>query len=213
MKAIIVSISLFFACLTSVAQDDYYSPPVKKIPQTDRINASVMAGTSMSFLNGSKRAALSTFIAPKINYKINERLSLNAGLIHYNFSPYNGYVSRNNEGIMNNRNTKHSGNLIFAGADYKLNKKVILSGAVMVDVKGANNKCNNYKAAAFGLDYKLSERSSIGFRATVSQGNPDYMFNPGNNSFQYSPFSNNAFGNTMGGFGQWGADELNRTIR
>jgi len=49
----------------------------------------------------------------------------------------------------------------------------------MTDVNSlnSNNPNNNFKAASFGLDYKVSEHSSIGFRATVSEGQRNYYNN------------------------------------
>jgi hypothetical protein len=211
----IVSVLFSFLCVGSVAQtaEDYYVPAKQKVLPKDRVSVSLMAGTSVSFLNGSKTAAFSTFIAPKLNYKISSKLSLNMGLMHYTITPNSSFTLNRNESFVNTGNRNSSGNLLFGGAEYKLNKRLIVSGAVMVDANGMKSWQNSYKAASVGMDYKLSEHSSIGFRATVSQGSSDYMFDQTRNSYQYRPFNNNSFGNMFSSFGQWGTEELNRTVR
>ena len=205
------SVLFLLFCLGSSAQttEDYYVPAKPKITVKDRISGSVMAGTSVSFLNNSKNTAVTTFIAPKINYSLSKKFSLTAGLIHYSFA--SGYGRTESYTTRGTRNL--SGNLLFAGGEYKLNKRVLLSGAVMADMNGMSDRRNMYKAASIGMDYKVSEHSSIGFRATVSQGNMDYNFDPKRGSYEYRPFNNNSFGNVLTGFGEWGADGLNRAIR
>jgi len=204
------SVLFFLLCLGSFAQttEDYY-PAKRKATVKDRISGSVMAGTSLSFQSDSKNAAVATFIAPKINYSLSKKFSLTAGFMHYSFGP--GFGRSESYTASGKRNL--SGNLVFAGGEYRLNKKVSLSGALMVDASGMSDRRNMYKAASFGMDYKMTEHSSIGFRATVSQGNMDYNFNPNRGSYEYRPFNNNSFGNIFTGLGEWGTDELNRAIR
>ncbi|MCW3072252.1 MAG: hypothetical protein JWO44_2142 [Bacteroidetes bacterium] len=207
------SVLFFLFCFGSFAQttEDYYAPAKPKTTVKERISGSVMAGTSVSFLNNSKSTAVTTFIAPRINYSLSKKFSLTAGLIHYSFSP--GFSAGRSESFLVSGKRNLSGNLVFAGGEYKLNKRVLLSGAVMVDANGMNKRQNMYKAASIGMDYKITEHSSIGFRATVSQGNMDYNFDPKRGSYEYRPFTNNSFGNVFTGFGEWGAEGLNRAIR
>ncbi|MCW3103981.1 MAG: hypothetical protein JWO09_2421 [Bacteroidetes bacterium] len=206
------SVLFFLLCLGSFAQtaEDYY-PAKRKATVKDRISGSVMAGTSLSFQSNSKNASVATFIAPKINYSLSKKFSLTAGFMHYSLSP--GFGSGRNESYTVAGKRNLSGNLVFAGGEYQLNRKVSLSGALMVDASGMSNRRNMYKAASFGMDYKMTEHSSIGFRATVSQGNMDYNFDPNRGSYEYRPFNNNSFGNIFTGLGEWGADGLNRSIR
>jgi hypothetical protein len=202
-------------CAYSFAQtsEDYYAPAKQKATVKERISGSVMAGTSVSFMNNSKSASVTTFIAPKINYSISQKFSLTAGFIHYAFNPMGSYANGKNETFMSAGSRNPGGNLIFAGGEYKLNKRVMLSGAVMTNVNGMNNRRDHYKAASIGMDYKVTEHSSIGFRATVSQGNMDYNIDPQRGSNEYRPFNNNSFGNIFTGLGEWGADGLNRAVR
>jgi predicted porin len=210
-----LSVLFSLVCIVAFSQgaDDYYSPVKPKVQLKDRVSGAVMAGTSLSFAAGSKNPAVTTFIAPKFNYQLSSKFSLTAGLIHYTIAPNTSYVINRSEMLTNGSGRNASGNLVFAGAEYKLNKKVLLSGAVMMDAGGVNERKNNYKAVAFGMDYKVSEHSSIGFRASVSQGSTDYIFDPKRGSYEYQPFSNTSFGNIFTGLGQWGTNELNRSIR
>jgi hypothetical protein len=214
MKKIILS-SLFIAfsifAIAQNANDDYYNSSVKpKLLSTDRVSASIMAGTSVSF-SSDKTSSVSTFIAPKINYQLTDRFRLNVGLMHC--TSYPNTLLRNkseNSGSANKRN--YSSDLVFIGGEYQLNNKVSVSGAVMTDASTLNHKQNNYKAAEIGLDYKVTKHSSIGIRAGISQGSQDYMYNPKNNNFDYYPSTDRSNG-LFTGLGQWGVEELNRGIR
>lgn len=209
MKAI-TSVLFFFAALCASAQtDDYYTASKPKTKLEDRISGSVTAGTGITFWGNSKNTAVSTFIAPKFNYKVSEKFYLTAGLMHYTLGPNNYYPISNSESLINHSNRNSSGNLVLAGAEYQLNKKVIVSGAFMTDVNSIRNTKDNYKALSLGMDYKVSPHSSIGLRATVSQGSSDYMFDPNRGTYNYNP-TQNTFGNVFSGLGQWSAEELNR---
>lgn len=191
MKKITVSFLFLISSIISIAQtsnDDYYGAPVKpKLLAKDRISASVIVGTGVNFSGNSRSTSFTTFIAPKINYQLSKKFKINVGLMHYTATPNTGFFMNPNEAIINRSNKSISGNLIFVGGEYQLNKKVILSGAVMMDASGLNNKQNNYKAASFGVDYKVSEHSSIKFETTISNGQGNYYNNPfpatGSNSF------------------------------
>jgi hypothetical protein len=209
-KIIISSLFMVFGIFTNAqtTNDDYYNSSVKsRLFSKDRISASFMTGTSVSFYN--KNSLVSTFIAPKINYELTYKFRLNVGFMHYSSHP-NLIIQNENRTSSNNKNI--SSDLLFVGGEYLLNKKLSVSGAVMTNVSSLNNKQNNYKAAAIGFDYKVSEHSTIGIRAGVSQGDQNYMFNPKNNNFDYYPSADRSNG-LINGFGQWGADELNRNIR
>lgn len=212
MKKPTLSLLFLSFCFLAVGQDtieDYFQPAKKGLPVKDRVSISFMAGTTVCFPT-NKYSSVSTFFAPKMNYQFSSKFQINAGLMHISSSP-NFILSNENYG-KNQKN--YSSNLLFVGGEYQLNKKVIVSGAVITNTSSSYNKPNNYKAATVGLDYKISKHSSIGIRATVSQGNPDYIFNPNQGSYNYNPFIYNSVGNIFTGMGQWGADELNnRSIR
>lgn len=208
---------LFFVSVTAglaqTASDDYYGATAKpKLLSKDRVSASIMAGTGVSFMSGSKTTAFSTFIAPKINYQLTNKFRLNVGFMHYTATGNTAFLMNRNEGFINRGNRTMSGDLVMIGGDYLLNKRVMLTGAVMTDVNSINSKNNNYKAATIGMDYKISEHSTIGFRATVSQGSSDYFYNPQQGSYQYNPL-NGTPANFFSGFGEWSTRSLNGSIR
>jgi hypothetical protein len=201
MKKLITPILFLFCVSATVAQtattDDYYNSSngssKLKLLSPDRVSASMSAGAGVSFLNSSKSTAYTTFIAPKIGYQLTPKFKLNIGLMHYTMTGNTFMMMNRNEALYNPNNAAVSGNLLFVEGQYQLSKRLIMSGAVMYDANGFNaNKQDNYKAASLGLDYKVSEHSSIGFRATISQGNGNYYSNPVN---PYAPSSFGHFGN------------------
>lgn len=211
MKKLISPVLFLFCATTIVAQtatEDYYHPKKSNFLSKDKISGSISMGAGMSFLNSPKNAAFTTFVAPKIGYQVTNKFKLNLGLMHYTITGNTFMPMNQNEAFINNSNRSVSGNLLFVEGQYQLNKRLIMSGAVMYDA----NKQNNYKAAAFGMDYKLTEHSTIGFRASVSQGSTDYFLNPRSNTFDYSPHGA-PLQNAMFGFGSWGENQLNSPIR
>ncbi len=194
MKKLITPILILCCSSVIVAQttteDDYFSKP--KTSVKDKITTSVMAGTGVSFLNSSKSAVFSSFIAPKIGYQVTPKFNLNVGLMHYSASGNTFMQLSPNESVLNTSNKPISGNLVFVGGNYLLNPRLIMSGAVMMDANNMSTKQNNFKAALVGLEYKVTEHSSIGFKAYISQGNGDYNLNSGTGKYGYNPNSSNA---------------------
>jgi hypothetical protein len=212
-KLITLSLFCLFAISLSsqTAEDDYYTGTKPKLLSKDRVSASISAGAGVSFLNSSKNTAYSTFIAPRISYLVTNRFKLNIGLMHYTVTGNMFTPASQNESLLNNRNKNISGNMIFVEGQYLLNKRTVLSGAVMVDANNYSKQNTNFKAATLGLDYKVSKHSSIGIRATVSQGTGDY-FNPSTRSFDYNPFTQNPWGNNAPR-GQMSGDALFPSFR
>lgn len=210
MKTVFASLVFLCSGILSFGQtaaDDYYigSKPTKKIE--DRVSGSVMVGTSVNFLN-SKNSGVTTFIAPKLNYELTEKFSLHAGLLHYNSS----FSSNRNEGCFSPANGNVSGNLLFVGGDYKMNKKLLVSGSVMMETRNNRNFDNNFKAVSLGMEYKVSKHSSIGVKAIISQGNSDYMLDPRGSSLNRN-LNNNSFGDPFSSFGQFGSSDMNNSFR
>lgn len=194
MKKFILSIlSLAFATIVSAQNDsiEYYTPSKAKLTAIDRVSASISMGTGISFLNTTKNTAYTTFIAPKIGYQLTPKFKLNIGLMHYSITGNTFTMLNQNETLFNSGKKTVSGNLLFVEGQYKLNKKMILSGAVMYDANGFNtNKKDNYKAASIGLEYKTSEHTSLKFETTISAGQGNYY----NNQNPYSTGGFNTFG-------------------
>jgi hypothetical protein len=197
MKKLITS-TLFLICASlAVAQtttDDDYQTQKSNLLSKDKVSSSINLGASIGFLNTSKNNIFTSFVAPKIGYQLSNKFKLNVGMMHYTISG-NSFISMNQqETLFNNKKRSISGNLIFVEGQYQLNKKLIMSGAVMYNANGLNkNKKENYNAASIGLAYKITENSSIKFQTTISKGQGNYYSNPfptsGFNSFG-TEFSN-----------------------
>jgi len=216
MKKIIIS-SLFltfsFCAIAQDATEDYYTTPLRPkagLLSQERITTSIMAGTSVSFSN-NKNSSVSTFIAPKISYQLTEKFKLNLGLAHFTSHPT--LLSNKSEGCFTANKKNSSADYLFVGGEYQLNKKIIVSGAIMASTNSLTVKQNNYKAVEIGMDYKVSKHSSIGIRAVVSDGNSNSMFDQGRNSNENRPFNNNSFGNGFTGIGEFGSGAFNNPIR
>jgi hypothetical protein len=215
MKNIFVSLLFFNLSIFAIAQntgEDYYSPAAKAgLLSKDRVSVSMMAGTSLSFSN-NRNNYISTYIAPKINYQLTEKLRLNLGMIHLTSYPVvfqAGNIEKDNVSAKKN----NSNNLLFVGGEYQLNKKILVSGAVMTNPTSIDNKQNNYKAAAVGIDYKVSKHSTIGIRASISQGNENNFFDFNRGSINRSSSNFNPAGNTLNGMDLWENDTWNTSIR
>lgn len=189
MKKLITSAFLLFCASIMMSQtgtDDYYLPVKPKLSFQDRVTTSIEMGAGVSVFNKSN-TGLTTFVAPKISYELTPKFKLNAGMMHYTMTG-NAYLPLNyNEGLINTNNKSITGNLIFVGGEYQLNKKLIASGAVMADVISISNVKLNSKAAQLGLEYKVSEHSAIKVSAIIEQGQGNYYNN--NNANSLFPFT------------------------
>jgi hypothetical protein len=195
-KLISLVLSLSFAVIMSAQTDsvDYYSPSRSKPLSKDGVSASVSMGASVSFLNNTNNTAFTTFVAPKIGYQLTPKFKLNFGLMHYTITGNSFMPLNQNEALFNTNNKIVTGNLLFVEGKYKLNNRLIMSGAVMYDANGVNiNKKDNCKAASLGLEYKTSEHSSIKFETTVTEGKGNYNNSP-------NPFSTNGYSSFGTGF-------------
>ena len=202
---------LVVSLMAQTSGDDYYGAKPKLLSK-DRVSASISAGAGVSFLNNSKNTIYTTFIAPKIGYQITNKFKLNIGLMHYTVTGNTFMPLNQNEGFINNTNKSISGNLIFAEGQYQLNKRTVVSGAVMMDANNYTLKNSNFKAASVGIDYKVSKHSTIGFKATVSQGSPEYYFNPKTGRYDYNPINQGAWG-LLTPIAEMGVETLNSVIR
>ena len=181
MKKFFVSITfLAFASILFAQTDslDYYLPSKAKLLVNDRVSVSMTMGAGLSFLN-NKNSAFTTFIAPKIGYQLTPDLKLNFGLLHYSVSGNTLMLLDQKEALFNTNPKPITGNLLFAGGEYKLNKRLILSGTLLYDAAELSiNKKDNYKAASLVLEFKTTENSSIKFQTTISNGQGNYYNNP-----------------------------------
>ncbi|MES2593382.1 MAG: hypothetical protein V4608_15980 [Bacteroidota bacterium] len=204
MKKLITPLFFLLFSTVVVAQtitDDYFIGKPKLLSK-DRVSASIAAGTAFSFSKSPQNSYYTTFIAPKIGYQLTPKFKLNIGLMHYTVSGNSFMQTNSNESILNTNSKPFTGNLVFVEGVYQLKPKLAMSGMIMSDVSNLHGRENNFKAASLGLQYKVSEHSSIGIKATVTNGNAnDPYFNQG--TLRNSGFSNNMSPmNTFPSFGQ-----------
>jgi hypothetical protein len=153
-------------------EQDYYSAAKPKLCFRERVSTSISAGGGLMF--GSNGSAYTSYVAPKVSYQMSNRFKLNIGLMHYNISGNTFMPLNRSEALYNTGSQTASGNLVMVGGEYMLNKRVIISGAVMTNVSSLNKNAQPFKAATLGVEYKTSNNSSIRFETTVSQGQGNY---------------------------------------
>ena len=203
MKKLITSSLLLFCGTLLFAQtntnDDYYETSKPKVSIQDRVTTSIEMGAGVSVFNKST-SGFTTYVAPKIGYQLTPKFKLNVGLMHYTMTGNTLMPLNYNEGLFNASNNSITGNLVFVGGEYQLNKRLIASGAVMADVNSLSNNKISSKAAQIGLEYKVNEHSSIKVSATVGQGQGNYYNNSNNQSL--FPFTeSNMFGTGVSNIG------------
>jgi opacity protein-like surface antigen len=201
--------------LSQTVTDDYYSPSKRNFFSEDKVVTSLSMGTSVGFLNSTKSPAITTFIAPKIGYQLSPKFQLNIGLMHYTLAGNTFMPVSNHEALFNQNSNSISGNLFFVEGQYKINKKFIASGSVIMNANSFNNQ-NNYKAVSLGLSYKVTEHSFLGISVEYSQrkGNPYFNNNDKTNPYYFGSANNGMFRSIdTGGIGQLGAQGLNSIFR
>ena len=210
----LITFSLFLASTSflgaQTTTDDYYKPAKPKFLSKDKVSGSISVGTGLSVSN-NQTTALTTYIAPKIGYQVSERFKLNVGLMHYSVAGNTFMPVNQNEAFINSSNKTQTGNLLFVEGQYQLNKRVVVSGAVMYDANNISNNKNNYKAVELGLDYKVSKHSSIGVKAVISQGDSPY-YNSHNGMYNFGGQNPMMF-DSFGGLGNDLTHRLNSSIR
>jgi len=147
------------------------------------VSVSLNAGTS--FMTGFQGGnAFSTFVAPEFNYPLSKRFILDAGFAVVNTS-FNANHSGMNDSQKKSFNNNYTSTFIYGGGKYLLNDRFTLSGLAYTQVGAFGNNNyqqkefnNNIKGAVFGIDYKLTENSSIGIHMNYSNGNSIYNNNP-----------------------------------
>jgi hypothetical protein len=139
------------------------------------------AGTS--FMTGINNfSALNTYIAPVFSTPLSKKFILDGGfaIVNTNINPM--FVKGNDL-----QNTAFSNNFtstfIFAGGKYLLNERFTISGHAYTEVYSLNSNFNqkkvlnnNIKGAVLGVDYKISESSTLGIQLNFSNGN-NYFYN------------------------------------
>ena len=203
---------LGFVSLNAQNDDDYFNPndPVLKndVENTTinlntnskpKLKYNLTAGTSIgSGLNGG--SAINTYVAPSIIYPVNNKLSVEAGVM-YNKGFYNNYGTYNffgeNAGI-NKINGNTDQLFFYTRARYKLTEKLTITGSAYKstvinnnsNIEGVKTNPNafNFENSGYSLGfiYKMSEHSSLEFHMNYNKGASPYYSPLGNTS----PFNN-----------------------
>ncbi len=168
----------------------------------DKINYSVTVGSGFSSFTGNT-SMLSSYIAPSINYQVNDKLFLSVdGVIMQN--NFNGFENNNLpvQGYSYNSSVSNYG--INSTAYYQLNDKFSIYGnaayfenqSVFSNYQ-SNVYNNDYKSISIGMGYKVNDNLQFNFQYRYSDGlNP--MFN------NYSPFYNRGYHPYRSGYNMWG---------
>jgi hypothetical protein len=200
MKKLITSGFLFILAFSGIAQDnkeDFYKKPLAHSAISDRITASVCMGAAVSTTNFKSAPVTSaTYIAPFIGYRLTEKFKLNIGVMHYTVNG-NAYVPITlGENKFPNGRQNYSGNIFTLQGQYKLTNKLILSGDLLYDANPLLNNQHSFKAAALGLDYKVSNHATLSVKTAIIQSN-GYNSPYSNSPFNAGPMSPMGMGPTL----------------
>lgn len=217
-KTISISVILFLINLTGFGQGFYHHPSAWMLPAPGpekyyldslkraegehsflpRIHYNLSMGASFSS-GGWYGNNFQTWVAPEIQYRVNEKLNVHAGVVvSRNFPGNDQYNGRDNYLFNSEKNT---GYLLYAGADYKLNEQVIIS-ADMVKSIGSRSPYNylmpgnsDYEHYSFSVHYKLGRSMTLGANVQFINGNPPFGYRS-NVPYSYfdQPFTRYPFG-------------------
>jgi hypothetical protein len=145
-----------------------------------KLTTGLEAGTSF-FFSPHNYYGPSYYIAPSLNYYINPRFNLQAGLI-FEKSTYYGLQEKNPQ-MINGMNIMKTS--LYARGSYMLSPRVRVQGTVFQTINDVPKQLKysspvnyNAKGAIIGFDYKISNSLSIGFDVRM-QNNSYYSTNPG----------------------------------
>ncbi len=186
---ILITILLVFSIYTAEAA---VNDSIKNKKTQKPVSFNLTAGTSfMTGFNGF--SAMNTYIAPQFKYPLSKRFTLDAGfaIVNTNFnSNFTGENNNTRKPFTNN----YTSTFIYAGGKYLLSERFTLSGQAYTEVYTFDNKNNqskvlnnNIKGAMLGVDYKITENSSIGIHVNYLNGGSSSFYNPSGMPMQ-SPF-------------------------
>lgn len=194
-RIIILSIftSLFFSS-SLIAQQAKISDSLKKSFITEKpMSFHLTAGTA--FATGFKKtgSVMSTFLAPELNYKLSKRFTLDVGLVLVN-SSFNMPRIAGGEFQTKPFASNFTSTFLYAGGQYKLNDRITFNGQAYTLINTFAVKSDldhvydaNLKGVKFGMDYKVSEHSTIGIEFNISNKPSPYSFSPTGFPYQ-NPF-------------------------
>ncbi|MDR2835194.1 MAG: hypothetical protein LBV69_03200 [Bacteroidales bacterium] len=158
----------------------------KKLSLLDKDRFHFRLTTGTSFTNFGNNSLYSVYTMPEINYRITDKFSISAGMIQ-NFSYFPNF-SQNKENPIP-MSSKMYNTTVFVKGEYQPLEKLILQGTVFYSPSSFNNS-DSFSFTNFGMEYKITEKFSIGADVSIIKGNS-----------QYSPFFYNQNINHTRNFG------------
>jgi len=155
--------------------------PFSLFAQTENNIDSINVGTSFTSFSGYG-SGISSFAMPTMDYQINNKFGINAGLMminnNMNSVPY--YFSSENANNTFSGNVNHS--IFFASGTFQLSKKLTVSGSAFKQISNNGNmeKVNpqafnfDSKGVSIGLKYQLSKNASFGAEIHMIKGFTPY---------------------------------------
>ena len=140
----------------------------------DRFSYKLSIGSSFTFFGNTN--IYSSYLAPELNYKINEKFSFSVGAIAYaTYFPTS--VSINNEELpMNNKYRANIG--IYGKGYYMPTDKLTVFGSFAYFPTSVRE--NDFINTTIGAEYKVTEKFSVVAGVSISKGN---YYSPQNNSY------------------------------
>ncbi len=161
----------------SVFCDTVKGNQVSKLPikEQNRLNVRFSAGTMFSNYYGT--GFLSTYAAPEVNYKMNNRFSFSVGTMMTSTTvPSLMFSDSGQSNFMDNKMLSY---YVFAKGEYMINDKLRVRGTTAFDV-GPTQNTNRLAFGAVGFDYKIGEDSFISAEFVINNTSRyDPMFNQG----------------------------------
>lgn len=170
-------------------------PDISSYLQKKKLSANIEFGTSFTSLRHGG-SYFSTYVAPQLQYRLNNKLSLHGGFEMFN--PM-GEFGRNAERFADPfyGYGLHPRSLIYAGGSYQLTQNIVLSGTAFREIRPFYNQDfrspvidNDYKGVIMGVDYKVGENMFIRGQVEISNGMAPYHYHPFGRSqiFETDPF-------------------------
>lgn len=172
---------------------DVYPEKTGLLSDNKRVRVGMQVGTGISIIN--KETLLNSYIAPHLEFNLTPRFRVYTGMILMNNNFLNSApFTTETTGAYNNRFTN---TLIYAEGQYQLNKRITVNSLVIKNIVNLNDQTGNpnlnynFNSMAVGMNYKISEGSSIGFQVQFNEGRTPFNNNPYlfRRSFSASPFS------------------------
>ncbi|MDD2633990.1 MAG: hypothetical protein PHW82_00660 [Bacteroidales bacterium] len=161
---------------------------------TKRLGVRFSAGTMFSSSYGGM---FSSYAAPEINYRLNNKFSFSVGTMMTS-SSIPSFVSNDatTNSFMDNKMISY---YMFARGEYMVNDKLRVRSTAAFDVSPMNKSNTSLAFGSFGFDYKIGENAFISAEFVINNGryyNPTYGNMPFDNGFgnnRIRPFGNSLF--------------------